>query len=408
MMRSMFAGVSGLRSHQTMMDVVGHNIANVNTAGFKASQITFQEALAQIVRGPSGSGVGRGGINPLQLGLGTNVATIDGVFTQGATQLTGRATDLAIQGDGFFIMRQGAETLYSRAGSFSFDEVGRLVAPGGLQVMGWTADPSGVVDQQTPIDPITLPVSQVISPQRTTTVDVGGNLSAELAVGDTHTTSISIYDSLGNEHELAVEFEKTGTNTWDVTVTAAGNPLTAVPTTITFDVDGNIIGSPSVALSGWTPPGADPLSLTLDLGSAAPLVQYGGESTAEAVAQDGNAIGFLRSFAISDNGSITGHFSNGETKVMAQIATAVFNNPSGLTRLGSSNFAESVNSGAALVNGPGTGNHGLLTAGALEMSNVDLALEFTNLIIAQRGFQANSRIITTSDELLGDLVNLKR
>ena len=408
MMRSMFAGVSGLRSHQTMMDVVGHNIANVNTAGYKASQVTFQEALAQVVRGPSGSGADRGGINALQLGLGTKVASIDGVFTQGATQLTGRATDLAVQGEGFFMITQGSETLYTRAGAFSFDEVGNLVAPGGLRVMGWTADASGTINPDGPVGEITLPVAQVIEPKLTSTVDVGGNISSDAAVGDKHTTSVVIYDSLGNDLELVVQFEKTAANTWDVTASTDGNSLTAVPTTITFGTDGSLSSATTIDLSGFTPPGADPLDFDLILGGSAPLVQFGGDSTAEAFAQDGNAIGFLRTFAIGNDGSVTGQFSNGETQVLARIATAAFNNPAGLTRIGDSHFAQSVNSGEPLIGEPGTGNRGLLSAGALEMSNVDLALEFTELIRAQRGFQANSRVVTSADELLQEIVNLKR
>ena len=202
--------------------------------------------------------------------------------------------------------------------------------------------------------------------------------------------------------------EETAVNTWDVTAEVDGNSMTAVPTTITFDPDGTLSGATSLSVSGWTPPGADPLAFNIDLGGADALVQYGSNISAEALAQDGNAIGFLRNFAISDDGTVTGHFSNGETKVMAQVATAVFNNPNGLIRQGNSNYAASVNSGEPLIGEAGTGNRGLLSAGSLEMSNVDLALEFTNLIIAQRGFQANSRIITASDELLQDLVNLKR
>ncbi len=408
MMRSMFAGVSGLRSHQTMMDVVGHNIANVNTPGFKASQVTFQEALAQIVRGASGSGGERGGINAVPVGLGTQVASIDGVFTQGASQVTGRATDLAVQGEGFFVLDQGGQQFFTRAGAFNFDEVGTLVAAGGLKVLGWVADAQGNVNTDAAIGQITLPVSQVIEPEPTGFVDIGGNLSSDDPVGAVQTTSVTVFDSLGNPVDLVASFEKTGSNSWSVTATADGNALTTSPAALTFDTTGTLTSAGTISLSGYTPPGADPLAFDLRLDGDAPLVQFGGNSTAEVLAQDGNAIGFLRSFAFADDGTITGQFSNGNTKVMGQVATAVFNNPGGLTRVGNSNFAASVNSGEAIVGSPGSGNRGLVSAGTLEMSNVDLALEFTNLIIAQRGFQANSRIITASDELLGDLVNLKR
>lgn len=408
MMRSMFAGVSGLRSHQTMMDIVGHNIANVNTAGFKTSQVTFQEALAQTLGGPSGAGLNRGGTNPIQMGLGVTVASTDGVFTQGATQVTGRPTDLALQGDGFFMLESDGGRVYTRAGSFRFDEVGNLVAPGGLRVLGWMADATGNIDSQLNVGAITLPLTQVIEPNVTGNVNVGGNLSADLVVGDIHRTSIEVFDSLGGSHELLVEFENTAANTWDVRGFVAGNPVTLSSTSISFNPDGSLAGSPTISVSGFTPPGANPMVFDVNLGGSSAMVQFGGSSTAEAIDQDGNAIGFLRDFAVAADGSVTGVFSNGETKRLAQIAVSTFNNPSGLIRVGNSHFAASVNTGQALIGLPGSGGRGAITAGALEMSNVDLAQEFTNLIIAQRGFQANSRIITASDEILADLVNIKR
>ena len=408
MMRSMFAGVSGLRSHQTMMDVVGNNIANVNTAGFKSAQITFGEAMAQTLQGPAGAGVESGGTNPLQIGLGVQVASIDGVFTQGAIQITGRPTDIAVQGEGFFILQGAGGRVYTRAGTFRWDESGNLVAPGGQRVQGWLADPTGVVQTQTSVQGINLPLSQVIEPVLTTEVQVGGNLSADAAIGDIHSTSIVVYDSLGEPQELLVDFEKTAANTWDVSASMNGSALTLSSSAVTFDTNGSLTSAGTLTVSGYTPPGAAPLNLDLNLSTGSPLVQFGGNSSAESMDQDGNAIGFLTDFSIAANGTISGQFSNGETKVLAMIATATFNNPSGLIRAGETRFEASVNSGQPLIGEPGNGNRGMLASGALEMSNVDLAQEFTNLIIAQRGFQANSRVITASDEVLADLVNLKR
>ncbi len=391
-----------------MMDVVGNNIANVNTAGFKSAQITFGEAMAQTLQGPAGSGLESGGTNPLQIGLGVNVASIDGVFTQGAIQITGRPTDIALQGDGFFILDDAGGRVYTRAGTFRWDETGNLVAPGGHLVQGWLADPTGVVQTQTAVQGINLPLSQVIDPVETSEVEVGGNLSADTAINDIHTTSIVVYDSLGEAQELLVEFEKTAANTWDLSATMNGTSLTLSSTSVTFDTNGNLSSAGSVTVSGYTPPGASPLNLDLVFDSNSPLVQFGGGSSAESVDQNGNAIGFLTDFSIAANGTISGQFSNGETKVLAMIALATFNNPSGLIRAGETRFEASVNSGQPLIGEPGNGNRGSLASGALEMSNVDLAQEFTNLIIAQRGFQANSRVITASDEVLADLVNLKR
>ncbi|MCP4309108.1 MAG: flagellar hook protein FlgE [bacterium] len=408
MMRSMFAGVSGLRSHQTMMDVVGNNIANVNTAGFKSAQITFGEAMAQTLQGPAGAGLESGGTNPLQIGLGVQVASIDGVFTQGATQITGRPTDIAIQGDGFFVLQDSGGREYTRAGSFRWDESGNLVAPGGQLVQGWLADPTGAIQTQTAANSINLPLSQVIDPVETSEVLMGGNLSSDSAIGDIHTTSIVMYDSLGEPQELLMEFEKTAANTWAASATMNGSSLTLDSTSVTFDSSGMLTSTGSINISGYTPPGASAISVDLVLDGSSPLVQFGGAPSAESIDQDGNAIGFLTDFSIAANGTISGQFSNGETKVLAMIATATFNNPSGLIRAGETRFEASVNSGQPLIGEPGNGNRGLLAAGALEMSNVDLAQEFTNLIIAQRGFQANSRVITASDEILADLVNLKR
>ena len=319
MMRSMFAGVSGLRSHQTMMDVVGNNIANVNTAGYKSAQVTFEEALAQTLQGPAGAGTARGGTNPLQIGLGVKVSSIDGVFTQGATQVTGRPTDLAISGDGFFMLELDGKRVYTRAGAFRWDESGNLVAPGGFLVQGWLADAQGNLATQTAVGKINLPLSQVIEPVETSQLLIGGNLTVDAAVGDVHTTSIVTYDSLGEAHEVIVDFTKAGANSWTVAATMDGNALTLGSTTVTFDTDGTLTSSGTIAASGYTPPGADPIALTLNLGGSAPLVQYGGPATAESYDQDGNAIGFLTNFSIAENGTISGQFSNGETKVLAMI-----------------------------------------------------------------------------------------
>ncbi len=298
--------------------------------------------------------------------------------------------------------------MFTRAGTFRWDESGNLVAPGGQLVQGWLADAGGNVQTQTAVDSINLPLSQVIDPVETTTIELGGNLSSDAAITDTHTTSIVVYDSLGEPQELLVEFEKTAANTWSAAATMDGNALTLSSTGVTFGTDGTLSSGGTITISGYTPPGADPFSVDIVLGGSSPLVQFGGTSSAESMDQDGNAIGFLTDFSIASNGTIAGQFSNGETKVLAMIATATFNNPSGLIRAGETRFEASVNSGQALIGEPGNGNRGMLASGALEMSNVDLAQEFTNLIIAQRGFQANSRVITASDEVLADLVNLKR
>lgn len=408
MMRSMFSGISGLRSHQTMMDVVGNNIANVNTAGFKSSVVTFQETLAQTLQGSGSPTANIGGSNPIQIGLGTRVGAITGVFTQGANQVTGRTTDLAIQGDGFFVLDTAGARTYSRAGNFNFDGAGNMVASGGGRVVGWIAGPTGTVDYTQPVQPVQLPLAQVIDPVVTTTVQVGGNLPASLAIGASSVTTIKIFDSLGNEHEMLANFTKNAANDWTLTVNINGTAATVSAPNLTFDGAGQLTSAPSITISGVTPPGASPLSFTVELATNTPLVQFGGTPSATAFDQNGNAVGFLRDFSIGLDGTIAGQFSNGSTKILGVVAMASFVNPSGLLRAGESQFEESINSGEPLIGSPGSGNRGLIASGQLEMSNVDLAQEFTNMIIAQRGFQANSRIITASDEILADLVNMKR
>lgn len=408
MMRSMFAGVSGLRSHQTMMDVVGNNIANVNTAGFKASQVTFSESLSQILRGASGTTGERAGTNAAQIGLGVKVSQIDSVFTQGASQVTGRNTDLAVQGEGFFVVESAGERTYTRLGSFIFDSEGTLSTSTGGAVQGWVADATGVVDINASIQDIQIPLGLVIDPIETTQVAIGGSLSSDAAIGDISRTSIQVIDSLGTSHEATFTFTKTNVNEWTVSAEVGGSPATPTPAVMTFDTAGQLTSATTLSVAGFTPPGADPINFDIDLASNLPIVQFGGEPTMEAKAKDGQAIGYLIGYSVGDDGLIEGQFSNGQNKALGQVATATFANPGGLVRQGDSAFRTSVNSGEPLVGVAGTGNRGLLSSGTLEMSNVDLSREFTNLIVAQRGFQANSRVITTTDELLSDLVNIKR
>jgi flagellar hook protein FlgE len=412
----MFAGVSGLRSHQVMMDVVGNNIANVNTVGYKSSTVLFQDTLSQLVRGASGgTGEATAGVNPQQVGLGVRVGATDMVFSQGASQLTGRATDVAIQGDGFFVMRMGTETLYTRAGSFGFDQNGFLTDPSGAVVQGWMGTVDGTISTNSPVGDIRLPVGQVISPVATTKVTVGGNLSTTaLPTDPAISTAIQVIDSLGTPQRITVNFLKTGDNAWEMEVFGPdGQTQIGSPIPLSFDPATGELSSPTTlpSFSFQPPGGADTLAFEIDFGAVGvpnSLTQFGGTSTAAAIGQDGTTTGYLRSFAISDDGVVSGVFSNGRSQPLARIAMGAFNNPGGLVKAGQSLYRASGASGQALVGTPGTAGRGSMAAGTLEMSNVDLAQEFTSLIIAQRGFQANSRIITASDEMLQDLVNLKR
>lgn len=392
MLRSLFSGISGLRSHQTMLDVTGNNIANVNTTGFKSSQIQFQDTLSQVLQNAGGAQAGTGGTNPAQVGLGVRVAGITTSFTQGASQLTGRSTDMMIQGDGFFVVRKGAESYYTRAGSFDFDSTGQMVLPGdGALVQGWAAV-NGVVDTNGPVTDLRVPAGTVMPAVATASATYEGNLASDAAVGTVIERTIDLYDATGTARELNLTFTMTATG-WDLGAT--DGTTTATPGALTFAADGSLTSPTTFALG----------AVNVDLST---LTGFAGLDTVKASKQDGQAAGTLQSFSLGADGTITGSFSNGLKQTIGRIAMGSFTNPAGLEKAGGSLFRTSVNSGEAQIGTAGTGGRGTLAGGALEMSNVDLSSEFTNLIVAQRGFQANSRVITTSDEVLQELVNLKR
>jgi len=416
----MYSGVSGLRTHQTMMDVVGNNIANVNTAGYKTSTTVFQDVLSQTLQGAGGPQGELGGTNPAQVGLGVKLGAISTNFSQGATQLTGRATDLAIQGDGFFAVQQGGEQLYTRAGSFNFDANGSLVTPQGGSVLGWMAGPDGTINANGPLAPVQLPVGQTLAPTQTQTIRVGGNLpdtpfQIAPAIPSTITTAITVYDSQGAPVKLSLTYTQTADDVWSVTATAPNSTtgvseaVTAAPASITWAPATGTFNATALALTMPATTGTFAGALNVQLGTPAePMTQYAGQNSIAALSQNGAAMGALQSFSIAPNGTVLGVFSNGVRQPVGQIAMANFTNPGGLEKVGGSMYRPSANSGLVQTGSAGTGGRGLLAGGVIEMSNVDLAAEFTNLIVAQRGFQANSRIISASDELLQDLVNLKR
>ncbi len=393
MLRSLFSGISGLRAHQQMMDVTGNNIANVNTTGYKASQTTFQDTLSQLVRGAGGPTTGTGGTNPAQVGLGVRLAGIQSNFSQGAAQNTGRDTDLMIQGDGFFVVSNAGQDLFTRNGSFSFDSNGSLVTTDGSIVQGWSANSSGVVNTNASKGPISLPLSTLLAPKATGNVTVTGNLPADTTSPTPIVTSISTYDVQGNPVTLSASFTKVTPNQWTVNLTDGA--ATGGPYTLNFTNGANPVPAPSpVTVNG----------VTLDLSG---MTSYSGLSTVTASTQDGSAAGTIQSFTISPDGTLTGVFSNGLKQTLAQLAIASFGNPAGLEKAGDSTYRTTANSGNAQLGAAGSAGRGVLQQGSLEMSNVDLSQEFTNLVIAERGFQANSRVITTSDEILQDLVNIK-
>ncbi len=397
MLRSMYSGISGLRSHQTMMDVTGNNIANVNTAGYKSSQTVFEDTLSQMMRSASAPQGDAGGTNPAQVGLGVRLGAISTNYSQGAAQTTGRSTDLMIQGDGFFAVQSGGETLFTRAGAFSFDASGSLVTSSGAKVLGWSSEDGAINPNGVP-GAVTLPTGTLMPPTATRSGSFGGNLPSSAETGTVINSGVTMYDAQGNEHKLTYRFSKTGPDAWNAEVLEGGATLTSAA--ITFDASGKqTSGNPITFTPAW----GGRIQVTTDT-----LTQYGKTNSVASLGQDGATVGQLQAFTIGPDGVMVGVFSNGLKQPLAQLATANFNNPPGLEKVGGSMFRSTVNSGDAQVGPAGLGGRGVMSSGTLEMSNVDLAQEFTSLIVAQRGFQANSRIITASDEILQDLVNLKR
>jgi flagellar hook protein FlgE len=391
MLRSLFSGISGLRAHQTMLDVTGNNIANVNTTGFKASQTQFQDTLSQVLTNAGAAQNGVGGTNPAQVGLGVRVAGITTNFQQGAAQLTNRSTDMMISGDGFFVVRKGNEQMYTRAGAFDFDASGQLVTPDGGLVQGWAADAAGNIDVNGPLVDLRLPIATLMGAAATSRATFEGNLPADAELGTVLNRDVDVYSADGTVSTLSLAFTRTAAG-WDVSATLDGTTATGA---MTFDAAGGLTSGGTLTVGG----------ITVDMST---LTGFAGLTTVEAAGQDGRAAGTLQSFTINADGTLLGSFSNGLKQALGRVALSTFTNPAGLEKAGGSLYRTTVNSGDPQIGAAGTGGRGELTGGALEMSNVDLSAEFTNLIIAQRGFQANSRVITTSDELLQELVNLKR
>lgn len=393
MLRSLYSGISGLRSHQTMLDVTGNNIANVNTAGFKSSSTQFQDTLSQLTQGAGAAKAGVGGTNPAQVGLGVQVAGISTNFAQGSAQATGKNTDMMISGDGFFVTSQGGDTGYARAGSFNFDAQGRLVTPDGGILQGWMAKdgkiPAGGAVGNIILSDQTTPAAQ------TKTATVGGNLPSEATSKDAPLVrDIDIFGAGGKADKLTLTFTRNNAaDGWIVDATNAAG--TTGKGSVTFDANGKRAVYKNLTVGG----------VTVDL---AGLTGYADMSTVSITGRNGHAAGSLESFTLAKDGTVMGSFSNGTSEAVGRIALATFTNPGGLEKAGASGYRATVNSGAAVVGEPGSPGIGTLAGGYLEMSNVDLSQEFTNLIVAQRGFQANARIITTSDEVLQELTNLKR
>ncbi len=423
-LRSLFSGVSALRNHQTMMDVIGNNIANVNTAGFKASRASFSELYSQTIQNASRPTTTNGGTNAMQVGLGMSVSSLDAVFNQGSIERTGGDLDLAVFGPGFFVVKSGGQNMYTRDGQFKWDADGRIVTGSGAILQGKMADADGVVPSGTTLADIQIDAGIKSPAKATTTLKFAGNLNSDdepYSAGPPPTggyveSTADVYDSLGNKISIKLAFTKTGTGAWSWTAevppdTVGGTPTPVGTGTLTYDTAGKLSATGTQHVQFTPPSGGDQLDIDFDFGTMGEFTgvtgaKLGSASIVKMSSQDGYAAGSLLSVAFDEKGFINGTFSNGTIQKLAQVMLAEFANPSGLTRSGDNAFTLSANSGSEILVNPGDAS--TLSAGAIEQSNVDLADEFTKMITAQRGFQASARVISTSDEFLQEVVNLKR
>lgn len=408
MIRSMFTAISSMNAHQQYLDVVANNLANVNTTGYKTSRMIFSDQYSQLISGGASPTDTIGGVNPTQIGLGVKTGEISSVFTQGTLTSTGRNLDLAIQGDGFFVYNEGLGQCYSRDGSLSLDSEGNLVnSSTGLKVMGYNAADDGTIDPASELSSIKVATDQAKA-KSTENVLFNGNLDSNTAVGDSVKASISVYDSLGQLRTADVTFTRTSSTDWDWSVAATStNDVAAGAGTLSF-TDGQ---NPTVT-------GADTITIT-DSTATNPtvttafnlddLTQLSMNTSVSMTNQDGLAAGNVTGLFVSpSDGTVYLVYSNGLQQNVAQLALASFTNPSGLISSGDTNYKQGLNSGEAQIGIASTGGRGAIASGSLEASNVDMAQEFTNMILAQRGFQASSRVITASDTILQELVNLIR
>ena len=409
------AAITGMKGSQSMLDVVGNNIANINTTGYKTGRITFQELMYQTARGAGAPTGAIAGTNPIQYGYGSKVGSVTSAFTQGVVESTGRGTDLAINGQGLFATRdQDGRVMYTRNGNFNLDKVGNVVDSQGRQVLGWNAVDGKVDPSLNPV-PLKIDLDSPMAARASTSAIYNGNLNSEEPIGAKFTNEVTVYDSLGAQHRVTVVFERVALPV------PAPVPAPAAMWNYTADVGGVASGTGTLAfdsLGGFDAANSTVNPYSFDPGNGAALVTINpnfskttglaAESSVAVSSQDGFAAGTILSFGVDDSGTFTGSFSNGLLRTLGRVATASFINPDGLERVMDGYFVASTNSGEPQIGTPGSGGRGTISGGSLEGSNVDLATEFTRMITAQRAFQANSRVLTTQDQVYEEVSNLKR
>jgi flagellar hook protein FlgE len=417
-MSSFSTALSALNADSTAIDVVGNNLANLNSTGFKSSTVTFSDLVTQSL----GAGLGQ-----TQVGFGTATPLTQMEFTQGALQTSGGVLDSAIQGTGFFVVQNTSGNIYyTRNGAFQTDSSGNLMTNTGDFVQGWTTlNADGTVNTNGPVAKIVVPVGSLNPPIPSTTMNASLNLDASANADSTSAFSmpITVYDSLGNSHVLTMNFQKTASNSWsyqvtipgaDVTAGTAGTPYdTGADGTLTFNQDGSLSSTTTspvaISIPGLTD-GANDMSISWSLfasnGTTGLITQYGEASAQSASSQNGSPAAQLTQVGIGNGGTVLAQYSDGSQVVVGQIALASIRNPDSLITVGNDNYELSAATANPSIGTPGTGGRGTIQGASLEASNVDIATEFTNLIVYQRAYEANAHVVTTADQLSQDTINL--
>jgi len=405
--------LSGLAAASEELSVISNNLANLNTVGFKADKASFKDLFYQAF--------GMNGANdPIQVGEGVTMGSVLANFTNGSLQATGVPTDAAITGNGFFVTDNNGVQQYTRAGNFTINQFGQLTTQNGELIMGYPAV-NGVISPTQTLAPLVINQGQLTPGSATTTMQMQTNLDASAAVGTTFSSPITVYDSLGTTHVLTYTFTKSASNTWGYQVTmpaadtgGAGAPTVVSTGTLTFNGDGTL-ATPAAPVTGINitglADGANDMSLTWnvqDVNGNSLMTQTTSKSATATASQNGFGAGTLQNFTIASDGTIEGSFSNSQTLALGQIVLANFSNPDGLLRAGANNYVTTLAAGSPVIGVAGTGGRGTITGGSLEQSNVDIATEFSNMIVTQRGYEANAKVVTTFDQLTQDTINMKQ
>jgi len=395
--------LSGLAASSSSLNVIANNLANLNTDGYKSESLDFG-SIFNGLQGTSGNG------DPIQIGNGVETQSTVSNFSNGTPTSTGISSNMALQGNGFFVVQGTGGTEYTRNGTFTVNSQGQLTTANGQLVMGFPAV-NGVVQTSSVLAPITVTDASVFPANATTKFQMTTNLNANSPVGTVYSAPMTVYDSLGNAHNLTINYTNTAANTWTYTVTipaadegGAGAPVTLATGNMTFGTNGQLtapVGTVAVAIAGLAD-GAANMNLTWNLNgtSGTPTItQEAASSATTASTQDGYSAGSLTGYSILSDGTVQGQFSNNQTLTLGQVAVASFANNQGLTQVGGGNYQSTFASGAAVVGVAGVGGNGTITGGAVEGSNVNLSTEFANMIVAQQGYEANAKVLTTLDQV---------